>query len=171
MHAAESKLLYIIWKIKSIFDRNLMSCYFFTFGCVTGWVYNFIFPQSSPVAHNFPLFDLATVLKSVPSIVSGQIPMVLKLKRQVWVAHSTSRNVIGLVIWRHTVAFPKNGDENWCFLCVKKYLGYCRKGLGNSNQGQLSYSYSKNSFPVRIFKLLGIYTIGGMKFDGTNCID
>ena len=102
-----------IWKIKSIFDRNLMSHVIFTFGCVTGWVYNFIFPQSSPVAHNFPLFDLATVLKSVPSIVSGQIPMVLKLKRQVWVAHSTSRNVIGLVIWRHTVAFPKNGCENW----------------------------------------------------------
>ena len=97
-------------------------CNFYTFGCVTGWVYNFIFPQSSPVAHNFPLFDLATVLKSVPSIVSGQIPMVLKLKRQVWVAHSTSRNVIGLVIWRHTVAFPKNGCENWRFFLETMYF-------------------------------------------------
>ena len=140
-------------KSNLFFNRNLTVIYVcnFTFGCVTGWVYNFIFPQSSPVAHNFPLFDLATVLKSVPSIVSGQIPMVLKLKRQVWVAHSTSRNVIGLVIWRHTVAFPKNGDENWSFLCVKKYLGYCRKGIGNSNQGPIVlYSYSKNYFPVRI---------------------
>ena len=99
----------------------------FTFGCVTGWVYNFIFPQSSPVAHNFPLFDLATVLKSVPSIVSGQIPMVLKLKRQVWVAHSTSRNVIGLVIWRHTVAFPKNGCENWRIFFETTYVFCCHK--------------------------------------------
>ena len=127
MQRVNSKLLIYFWfskpsceneknKSNLFSNRNLTViyvCNFYTFGCVTGWVYNFIFPQSSPVAHNFPLFDLATVLKSVPSIVSGQIPMVLKLKRQVWVAHSTSRNVIGLVIWRHTVAFPKNGCENW----------------------------------------------------------
>ena len=80
----ESKLLYIYLKNQIYFRQKFdVMLFFFTFGCVTGWVYNFIFPQSSPVAHNFPLFDLATVLKSVPSIVSGQIPMVLKLKRQV----------------------------------------------------------------------------------------
>ena len=60
------------------------------------------------MAISFEPFDLAQVLRSVPSMVSGQIPMVLKLSKQDWVAHSTSRNEPGLVTWRHTVAFPKN---------------------------------------------------------------
>lgn len=53
-------------------------------------------------------FDLAHELMSVPSIVSGQMPIVLKLSKHDWVAHSTSRIVEGLVTWRQTVAFPEN---------------------------------------------------------------
>ena len=38
--------------------------------------------------------------------------MVLKLSKQDWVAHSTSRNEPGLVTWRQTVAFPVKYKNN-----------------------------------------------------------
>ena len=41
--------------------------------------------------------------------------MVLKLSKQVWVAHSTSRMVTGLVTCRHTVAFPEKYPKNYQF--------------------------------------------------------
>ena len=39
------------------------------------------------------------------------LPMVLKLSKQDWVAHSTSLNEIGLVTWRQTVAFPETNKQ------------------------------------------------------------
>jgi hypothetical protein len=50
--------------------------------------------------------DLAQVFRSVPSIVSGQTPIVLKVSRHDWLDHSTSLIEAGFVIWRQMEAFP-----------------------------------------------------------------
>ena len=46
--------------------------------------------------------------------------MVLKLSKQDWVAHSTSRNEPGLVTWRQTVAFPVKYKNNTCKADLEK---------------------------------------------------
>ena len=46
----------------------------------------------------------------VPSTVSGQTPMVLKLRRQDWEAHSTSLRVAPLGTCRHIEAFQNNSS-------------------------------------------------------------
>ena len=77
------------------------------------------------MAISFEPFDLAQVLRSVPSMVSGQIPMVLKLSKQDWVAHSTSRNEPGLVTWRQTVAFPVKYKK------ILKLVYFCAKMIND----------------------------------------
>ena len=95
------------------------------------------------MAISFEPFDLAQVLRSVPSMVSGQIPMVLKLSKQDWVAHSTSRNEPGLVTWRQTVAFPVKYKNNTCKadLEEKVYFSQMTKAVDYNDQSK------KNSFP------------------------
>ena len=78
------------------------------------------------MAISFEPFDLAQVLRSVPSMVSGQIPMVLKLSKQDWVAHSTSRNEPGLVTWRQTVAFPVKYKNNTCKADLEKKVYFTK---------------------------------------------
>ena len=81
-----------------------------TLGCVTGYVYSLIFPKSSPVATNFWSFDFAQQFRSVPSMVSGHTPIVLKLNKQDCVAQSVSRRPEALTTWRQTAAFPSIAD-------------------------------------------------------------
>ena len=63
------------------------------------------------MAKSLEALDLAQELRSVPSIVSGQMPIVLKLSRQDCVAHSTSRREDGFDTCRQTGTFPD--EENF----------------------------------------------------------
>ena len=47
----------------------------FTLGVAAGYENKLTLPKSSPVARTFLLLDLPTVLTSVPSLPSGQIPV------------------------------------------------------------------------------------------------
>ena len=91
---------------------NVIKAWKITLGCVTGYEYSLILPKSSPVATYLKLLDLAQVLRSVPSIVSGQTPIVLKERRHDWLAHSTSRMDEEFVICRQMEAFPELG-RSW----------------------------------------------------------
>ena len=86
-----------------------------TFGWHAGFPYSLIFPKSSPVARNLPDLDLAQVLRSEPSTVSGQTPTVAKPSTHVCVAHSTSRSWAGFAIGRQIEAFPGEKKRNQTF--------------------------------------------------------
>ena len=82
-----------------------------TFGWQAGLEYSLILPKSSPVARSLPDRDLAQVLRSEPSTVSGHTPTVEKPSTHVCEAHSTSRSCAGFAIGRQMEAFPEDRRE------------------------------------------------------------
>lgn len=80
-----------------------------TFGCDAGKLNSRILPKSSAQTRNCSSPSLHTLLMSVPSKFSGQMPIVSKLTEQFWVAHSRFFTVLWLVIWRQSVGFPVGG--------------------------------------------------------------
>lgn len=85
---------------------------YYTFGCDVGCVNSFTLPKSSPVASNVWSLLRLTVLISVPSPFSGQIPTVSNDNVQLCEAHWMSRMATVDVIWRQSPAFP--AIRKWC---------------------------------------------------------
>lgn len=82
-----------------------------TFGCLTGYEYSFTLPKSSPVAINLDPLERSHALTSVPSALSGHIPMVENDKTQVFEAQAVSLNWLLWVTWRQSFTFPKRKIE------------------------------------------------------------
>lgn len=96
--------MWILFTIKKI--KNISKIINYTLSWEAGYEYRFTFPKSSAVASSSSSLLRAQEFISVPSAPSGQMPIELKAKTQLWVAHCTSRKLLELVTWRQTLGFP-----------------------------------------------------------------